>query len=142
MESNQTNFEFIFIEFFKYFLPFPINRIANFQIELNEFRTNSNLTPPLRITALNRIDVKSEPRENSFISTLCNDVEEPFSWLFSTLVPRDVYELIWDIKIEGRRHKKRFFDDSSIWIHQQAVKLQGVWNVLTGYKSHKFRSKE
>ena len=56
----------------------------------------------------------------------------PFTFTFDKfrsehpVVSRDVYELIWDIKIEGRRHKKRFFDDSSIWIHQQAVKLQGV----------------
>ena len=47
VESNRTNFELIFIEFFEYFLPFRINRIANFRIESNEFRTNSNLTPPL-----------------------------------------------------------------------------------------------
>ena len=47
VESNRTNFELIFIEFFEYFLPFQINRIANFRIESNEFRTNSNLTPPL-----------------------------------------------------------------------------------------------
>ena len=49
VESNRTNFELIFIEFFEYFLPFRINRIANFRIESNEFRTNSNLTPPLGI---------------------------------------------------------------------------------------------
>ena len=47
VESNRTNFELIFIEFFEYFLPFRINRIANFRIESNKFRTNSNLTPPL-----------------------------------------------------------------------------------------------
>ena len=35
------------IEFFELFLPFRINRIVNFRIESNEFRTNSNLTPPL-----------------------------------------------------------------------------------------------
>ena len=40
-------FELIFIKFFEYFLPFGINRIANFQIKANEFRTNFNLTPPL-----------------------------------------------------------------------------------------------
>ena len=48
VESNRTNFELIFIKFFEYFLPFRINRIANFRIESNEFRTNSDLTPPLR----------------------------------------------------------------------------------------------
>ena len=47
VEWNQTNFELIFIECFKYFLLFQINRIPNFLIELNEFQTNSNLTPPL-----------------------------------------------------------------------------------------------
>ena len=41
------NFTLIFIELFEYFLPFRINQIANFRIELNEFWTNSNLTPPL-----------------------------------------------------------------------------------------------
>ena len=51
MESNQTNFELIFIEFFEYFLPFQINGIANFRIESNEFRMNSNLTPPLEHSA-------------------------------------------------------------------------------------------
>ena len=35
------------IEFFELFLPFRINRIINFRIKSNEFRTNSNLTPPL-----------------------------------------------------------------------------------------------
>ena len=45
--SNRTNFELKFIEFFELFLPFRINRIVNFRIESNEFRTNSNLTPPL-----------------------------------------------------------------------------------------------
>ena len=61
VESNRTNFELIFIEFFEYFLPFRINRIANFWIESNEFRTNSNLTPPLiRILEifLERLDLK------------------------------------------------------------------------------------
>ena len=70
VESNRTNFEQIqhlknltppyswsriesnafginFHRIFQIFLPFRINRIANFRIELNEFRTNSNLTPPL-----------------------------------------------------------------------------------------------
>ena len=51
---------------------------------------------------------------------------------------RRVYELIQHIKIEG---KKTFFDDSSIQIHQQVVKLQGVWDVLTEYKSHKLGQK-
>ena len=45
--SNRTNFELKIIEFFELFLPFRINRIVNFRIESNEFRTNSNLTPPL-----------------------------------------------------------------------------------------------
>ena len=45
--SNRTNFELKIIEFFELFLPFLINRIVNFRIESNEFRTNSNLTPPL-----------------------------------------------------------------------------------------------
>ena len=45
--SNRTNFELKIIEFFEIFLPFRINRIVNFRIESNEFRTNSNLTPPL-----------------------------------------------------------------------------------------------
>ena len=47
VEWNRANCELIFIEFFEYFLPFRINRIANFRIASNEFRTNSNLTPPL-----------------------------------------------------------------------------------------------
>ena len=51
---------------------------------------------------------------------------------------RRVYELIQHIKIEG---KKTFFDDSSILIHQKVVKLQGVWDVLTEYKSHKLGQK-
>ena len=33
VESNRTNFELIFIKFFKCFLPFRINRIANYWIE-------------------------------------------------------------------------------------------------------------
>ena len=45
--SNRTNFELKIIEFFELFLPFRINRIVNFRIESNEFRTNPNLTPPL-----------------------------------------------------------------------------------------------
>ena len=44
---SRIKFKLIFIKFFKVSLPFQINRIANFQIKSNEFRTNSNLTPPL-----------------------------------------------------------------------------------------------
>ena len=40
VESNRTNFELIFIEFFELFFTFRINRIINFRIESNEFRTN------------------------------------------------------------------------------------------------------
>ena len=47
VESNRMNFKLIFFEFFEYFLPFRINRIANFQVKSNEFQTNANLTPPL-----------------------------------------------------------------------------------------------
>ena len=47
VKSNRPNFELIFIEFFKHFLPFWIIRIAKFWIESNEFWTNSNLTSPL-----------------------------------------------------------------------------------------------
>ena len=47
VESNQTNFESICIEFFEYFLPFGSNRLANFRIESNEFQINSNLTSSL-----------------------------------------------------------------------------------------------
>ena len=47
-ELNQTNWNWInFHQFFEYFLPFWIHRIANFWIKINEFPTNSNLTPPL-----------------------------------------------------------------------------------------------
>ena len=42
VELNQTNFELIFIQFFKYFRHFRINRIANFWIELNKFQFDSN----------------------------------------------------------------------------------------------------
>ena len=48
VELNQTNFELILIEFFKYFFTFRMNQNVNFQIELNEFRMNpdsENLTP-------------------------------------------------------------------------------------------------
>ena len=45
VESNQTKFELIFIKFFKYFLPFRSNQIANFRIESNEFQFDS--TPKL-----------------------------------------------------------------------------------------------
>ena len=40
VESNQTNFELIFIKVFELFFTFRINRIINFRIESNEFRTN------------------------------------------------------------------------------------------------------
>ena len=40
VDSNRTNFELICIHFFEYFFTFQINRIANFRIESNEFRTN------------------------------------------------------------------------------------------------------
>ena len=40
VESNQTNFELIFIEFFKLFFTFWSNPIINFQILSNEFQTN------------------------------------------------------------------------------------------------------
>ena len=42
------NFELKIIDFFELFLPFRINQIVNFRIELNKFQTNSNLTPPLK----------------------------------------------------------------------------------------------
>ena len=38
--SNRTNFEWIFIKFFELFFTFRINRIINFQIQSNKFRTN------------------------------------------------------------------------------------------------------
>ena len=40
VESNLTNFDLIFIEFFELFFTFRINRIINFRIESNEFQTN------------------------------------------------------------------------------------------------------
>ena len=40
VESNRTNFELIFIKFFELFFTFRINRIINFQIQSNKFRTN------------------------------------------------------------------------------------------------------
>ena len=48
VESNLTNFESIFIQFFQLFFIFRIIQIANFWIESNKFQTNSNLTPPLQ----------------------------------------------------------------------------------------------
>ena len=50
--SNRTNFKLKFIEFFELCLPFRINRIVNFRIELTEFRTNPSLTPPLLLPYL------------------------------------------------------------------------------------------
>ena len=46
VESNLTNFELIFIEFFEHFLPFRINRIANVRIGgiSNEFKFDSTPT--------------------------------------------------------------------------------------------------
>ena len=40
VESHWTNFKLIFIKFFELFFTFRINRIIDFQIESNEFRTN------------------------------------------------------------------------------------------------------
>ena len=40
VESNRTNFELIFIEFFELFFTFRINRIIDFWIESNKFRSN------------------------------------------------------------------------------------------------------
>ena len=56
VESNE--FRIYFHQIFRIFFTFWINLIANFQIELNEFRTNSNLTPPLivlQFEAKNRV---------------------------------------------------------------------------------------
>ena len=47
VESNE--FQITFHRTFRIFLAL-VNRNANFGIELNEFRTNSNLTPPLKQT--------------------------------------------------------------------------------------------
>ena len=40
VKSNRTSFELIFIKFFELFFTFQINRIINFRIKSNEFRTN------------------------------------------------------------------------------------------------------
>ena len=61
VESNRTNFELNFIEFFEYFFTFRINRIANFRIESNEFRTNpisENLTLAYSWSGIERIEFK------------------------------------------------------------------------------------
>ena len=44
---KRIKFELIFFKFFEKCLPCWINWITNFRIESNDFRTNSNLTPPL-----------------------------------------------------------------------------------------------
>ena len=50
IELNE--FQINFHRILEYFLPFRINRIANFRIESNKFRTDSNLTPPLGTISL------------------------------------------------------------------------------------------
>ena len=71
--SNRTNFELKIIEFFELFLPFRINRIINFRIESNEFRTNSNLTPPLLCSLLKSL-ILSLVFYNFGNPRICNEI--------------------------------------------------------------------